>query len=150
MDLVKQKVGVNRHLWFWLGAPIPGDIHLSILMTMFGKNRLQRPEKNRWLTCLIGPWDKSRWGELIDSAEAFSKQSGLSDDASRSALVKAGENAVLRAGLDSETCVLLCMLGESIAIVPRNISKDISLEKLLSELTKEGLDATLTHIGTLS
>ena len=97
-----------------------------------------------------GPWDKSRWGELIDSAEAFSKQSGLSDDASRSALVKAGENAVLRAGLDSETCVLLCMLGESIAIVPRNISKDISLEKLLSELTKEGLDATLTHIGTLS
>ena len=42
------------------------------------------------------------------------------------------------------------MLGESIAIVPRNISKDISLEKLLSELTKEGLDATLTHIGTLS
>ena len=37
------------------------------------------------------------------------------------------------------------MLGESIAIVPRNISKDISLENLLSELTKEGLDATLTH-----
>ena len=97
-----------------------------------------------------GPWDKSRWGELLDSAEEFSKQSGLSDDASRSALVKSGENATLRAGLDSETCVLLCMLGESIAIVPRNISKNISLEKLLSELTKEGLDATLTHIGTLS
>ena len=55
-----------------------------------------------------------------------------------------------RAGLDSDTSVLLCMLGESIAIVPRNISKNISLEKLLSELTKEGLDATLTHIGTLS
>ena len=74
----------------------------------------------------------------------------MSDDASRSALVKAGENATFRAGLDSDTSVLLCMLGESIAIVPRNISKNISLEKLLSELTKEGLDATLTHIGTLS
>ena len=49
-----------------------------------------------------------------------------------------------------DTSVLLCMLGESIVIVPRNISKPISLEKLLSELTKEGLDATLTHIGTLS
>ena len=36
-----------------------------------------------------GPWGKSRWSELLDSAEAFSKQSGLSDDASRSALVKA-------------------------------------------------------------
>ncbi len=97
-----------------------------------------------------GYWDKSRWGELLDSAEVFSKQSGLSDDASRSALVKAGENAALRAGLDSETCVLLCMLGESIAIVPRNISKNISFEKLLSELIQEGLDATLTQIGTLS
>ena len=97
-----------------------------------------------------GPWDKSRWSELLDSAEAFSKQSGLSDDASRSTLVKAGENATFRAGLDSDTSVLLCMLGESIAIVPRNISKNISLEKLLSELTKEGLDTTLTHIGTVS
>ena len=97
-----------------------------------------------------GSWDKSRWGELLDSAEVFSKQSGLSDDASRSALVKAGENAAIRAGIDSETCVLLCMLGESIAIVPRNISKNISFEKLLSELIKEGLDVTLTHIGNLS
>ena len=97
-----------------------------------------------------GSWDKSRWGELLDSAEVFSKQSGLSDDASRSALVKAGENAAIRAGIDSEICVLLCMLGESIAIVPRNISKNISFEKLLSELIKEGLDVTLTHIGNLS
>ena len=91
-------------------------------MTMFGKNRLQRPEKTDG-SLSEGPWDKSRWGELIDSAEAFSKQSGLSDDASRSALVKAGENAVLRAGLDSETAVLLCMLGESIAIVHRDLSR---------------------------
>jgi len=97
-----------------------------------------------------GTWDKSRWGELLASAEAFSKQSRLIDDASRSALVKAGRNATLRAGLHKDTSVLLCMLGESIVIVPRNISKSISLEKLLSELTKEGLDSTLTHVGAVS
>ncbi|MEK9739098.1 MAG: hypothetical protein VW438_05140, partial [Euryarchaeota archaeon] len=95
-------------------------------------------------------WDSSRWGELLNSAEAFSKQSGLSDDASRSELVEKGKNASLRAGLDSETSVLLCMLGESIAIVPRDLSKEISLDNLLSELTEEGLDVTLTKVGPLS
>ena len=97
-----------------------------------------------------GLWDNSRWGELLNSAEVFSKQSGLSDDASRSELVEKGKNASLRAGLDSETSVLLCMLGESIAIVPRDLSKEISLENLLSELTEEGLDVTLTKVGPLS
>ena len=97
-----------------------------------------------------GSWNSSRWGELLDSAEAFSKQSGLSDDASRSELVDIGKNVSLRAGLKTDTSVLLCMLGESIAIVPRDLSKEISLENLLSELTAEGLDVTLTQLGPLS
>ncbi len=97
-----------------------------------------------------GPWNSSRWGELLDSAEKFSKLSGLSDDASRSELVEIGKKATLRAGLDSKTAVLLCMLGESIAIVQRDLSKEISLENLLSELTEDGLEATLTHVGPLS
>ena len=33
-----------------------------------------------------GPWDNSRWDELLNSAEVFSKQSGLSDDASLSSM----------------------------------------------------------------
>jgi len=44
----------------------------------------------------------------------------------------------------------LCMLGESIAIVQRDLSKETSLENLLSELTEDGLEATLTHVGPLS
>ena len=97
-----------------------------------------------------GPWDNSRWNELLNSAEAFSKQSGLNDDAARSELVEKGRNASQRAGLDSDTSVLLCMLGESITIVPRDLSKEISLENLLTELTEEGLDVTLTKVGPLS
>ena len=97
-----------------------------------------------------GSWNSSRWGELLDSAEAFSKQSGLSDDASRSELVDIGKNVSLRAGLKTDTSVLLCMLGESIAIVPRDLSKEISLENLLVELTEEELDVTLTQVGPLS
>jgi len=114
------------------------------------KRSITEAGRKQMLQLSEGTWDNSRWGELLNSAEAFSNQSGLSDDASRSALVDAGKNAILRAGVDSDTSVLLCMLGESIAIVPQNLSKEIPLDKILSELSKEGLDATLTKIGTLS
>jgi len=96
-----------------------------------------------------GPWNNSRWSELLSSAEAFAKQSGLRGDASRSALVQAGQNAAQRAGLGAGAAVLLCMLGESIAIVPRGLSESIDLDLLLSELTEEGLDSTLTYVGSL-
>lgn len=114
------------------------------------KRSITEAGRKQMLQLSEGTWDNSRWSELLNSAKAFSNQSGLSDDASRSALVDAGENAILRAGVDSDTSVLLCMLGESIAIVPQNLSKEIPLDKILSELSKEGLDATLTQIGTLS
>ena len=114
------------------------------------KRSITEAGRKQMLQLSEGTWDNSRWGELLNSAEAFSNQSGLSDDASRSALVDAGKNAILRAGVDSDTSVLLCMLGESIAIVPQNLSKEIPLDKILSELSKEGLDVTLTQIGTLS
>jgi len=114
------------------------------------KRSITEAGRKQMLQLSEGTWDNSRWSELLNSAKAFSNQSGLSDDASRSALVDAGKNAILRAGVDSDTSVLLCMLGESIAIVPQNLSKEIPLDKILSELSKEGLDATLTQIGTLS
>ena len=114
------------------------------------KRSITEAGRKQMLQLSEGTWDNSRWIELLNSAEAFSKQSGLSDDASRSALVDAGGNATLRAGVDSDTSVLLCMLGESIAIIPRDLSREIPLDKILSELSKEGLDATLTQIGTLS
>ena len=114
------------------------------------KRSITEAGRKQMLQLSEGTWDNSRWVELLNSAEAFSNQSGLSDDASRSALVDAGKNAILRAGVDSDTSVLLCMLGESIAIVPQNLSKEIPLDKILSELSKEGLDVTLTQIGTLS
>ena len=114
------------------------------------KRSITEAGRKQMLQLSEGTWDNSRWIELLNSAEAFSKQSGLSDDASRSALVDAGGNATLRAGVDSDTSVLLCMLGESIAIVPRDLSREIPLDKILSELSKEGLDATLTQIGSLS
>ena len=94
-----------------------------------------------------GEWDVSRWKELLDSAEAFASDSRLINDAARATLLESGQNASERAGLATQTAVLLCMLGESIAIVPRDITGSQQLESLLAELDKEGLESTLTRIG---
>ena len=94
-----------------------------------------------------GEWDVSRWKELLDSAEAFASDSRLINDAARATLLESGQNASERAGLATQTAVLLCMLGESIAIVPRDLTGSKQLESLLAELEKEGLESTLTRIG---
>jgi pantoate kinase len=100
------------------------------------------------MDCLAeGEWDASRWKELLDSAEAFASDSRLIDDAARTTLLEYGQNACERAGLSAQTAVLLCMLGESIAIVPRDLTGSQQLESLLAELEKEGLESTLTRIG---
>lgn len=97
-----------------------------------------------------GDWDASRWTELLEAAEAFATDSRLIDDAARATLVEAGQNATERAGLAAQTAVLLCLLGESIAIVPTEATASQPLDSLIAELEKEGLEATLTQIGTLS
>ncbi len=97
-----------------------------------------------------GEWDASRWGELLEAAEAFATDSRLIDDASRSTLIEAGQNACERAGLATETTVLLCMLGESIVIVPNDATASQSLDSLIDELAKEGLESTLSSVGQLS
>ncbi len=98
-----------------------------------------------------GGWDSSRWQDLIDSAQTFSRDSRLIDDASRGILVEAGTNAAERAGFAGKVSVLLCMLGESIVIVPNSLdSAPQSFDSLISELEKEGLLAKATRVGPLS
>jgi pantoate kinase len=100
------------------------------------------------MDCLSeGEWDASRWKELLDAAEAFANDSRLIDDAARTTLLESGQNACERADLAAQTTVLLCMLGESIIIVPRDVNSSRQLESLLAELEKEGLKSTLTRIG---
>ncbi len=96
-----------------------------------------------------GDWNASRWTELLEAAEAFATDSRLIDDAARATLIEAGQNATERAGLAAQTAVLLCMLGESIAIVPIDEAGSQPLDSLIAELEKEGLEATLTQIGSI-
>jgi len=96
-----------------------------------------------------GKWDSERWGELIQSAGAFSRDSGLIRDSSRSELVTLAAAAVAKCGGDVE--VMLCMLGESVAIVPTDPEDGGEwVESAIVELEKVGLKGLVTKVGELS
>ena len=87
-----------------------------------------------------GDWGPDRWGDLIQSADAFSRESGLIDDSSRNELVNMATGAVASAGLDEEVEVMLCMLGESIVIAPADPADQGEwVESVIAELEKLSL-----------
>ena len=98
-----------------------------------------------------GDWGPERWGDLIQSAGAFSRESGLIDDSSRNELVNMAAGAVASAGLDEEVEVMLCMLGESIVIAPADPADQGEwVESVIAELEKVGLKGLETKVWDLS
>ena len=98
-----------------------------------------------------GDWGAERWGDLIQSADAFSRESGLIDDSSRNELVNMAAGAVASAGLDEEVEVMLCMLGESIVIAPADPADQGEwVERVITELEKVGLKGLETKVCDLS
>ena len=98
-----------------------------------------------------GDWGPERWGDLIQSAGAFSRESGLIDDSSRNELVNMAAGAVASAGLDEEVEVMLCMLGESIVIAPADPADQGEwVESVIAELEKVGLKGLETKVCDLS
>ena len=98
-----------------------------------------------------GDWGPERWGDLIQSAGAFSRESGLIDDSSRNELVNMATGAVASAGLDEEVEVMLCMLGESIVIAPADPADQGEwVESVITELEKVGLKGLETKVCDLS
>ena len=94
-------------------------------------------------------WNKGRWLELLERTENFAKESGLLSDSSRSELLKDAENIIN--SLSLEVKPLLCMLGESIVIVPKRIEekKYSELSELIYELNKIGFITQKTKIRKL-
>ena len=94
-----------------------------------------------------GEWNESRWNELLDSATSFSDNSKLSSDASRAELMEKATRAVNQIGFNGDVSVMFCMLGESLVILPTKLDNDLSLDRLLPELEKQGLESIISKIG---
>ena len=97
-----------------------------------------------------GDWTVERWADLIESAGSFSHDSGLLEDSSRNELVAMAVAAAASAGAE-DVEVMLCMLGESVAIVPVDpTSGGEWIEDVITELDHIGLKGLRTRVGKLS
>tara|TARA_B110000003_G_scaffold194514_1_gene193258 strand:+ start:826 stop:1800 length:975 start_codon:yes stop_codon:yes gene_type:complete len=94
-------------------------------------------------------WDKTRWTELLERSEIFADESGLLSDSKRFELLNQAKNVIEKTS--SEFKPLLCMLGKSLVIVPKNIDNenDLELSRLTYELNELGFITKKTRIGRL-
>ena len=92
-------------------------------------------------------WDKSQWGELIESSEIFAHESGLLLDSSRLELLEESRDII--DSLELEYKPLLCMLGKSLVIVPKNVNDEKIPDNLQHRLNKIGFKTQKTMLRRL-
>ncbi len=97
-----------------------------------------------------GNWDKGKWPELIESAWRFSQMSGLIDESRRSAVLQKASRAIDECGMKDLVAPLLCMLGESVVIVPKDPDEVVEMATLLSSIERGGLSGCVTRINESS
>ena len=96
-----------------------------------------------------GDWNESRWSQIIQEANDFSENSGLLDDAERRELLNEVKWALR--SFEPRLSILLCMLGESVVVIPNDIDDDDWIEYaeiLIDRLTDLG--CLSTRIGRIS
>ena len=114
------------------------------------KDRISEAGKEQMGKLGVGVWDRSRWSELIESSRCFAESSSLLVDASRSELLSIVSRTIAAANLSDVVRPLLCMLGESVVIVPENAESDGKFFDLLSEeLEVAGLSTFRSRVGPI-
>ena len=97
-----------------------------------------------------GDWDSRRWSELIERSLIFSRDSGLDLDASRSEIIGAANEAIGSSGYSERLSAMLCMLGESVVIVPNDFLDGSDwLDEISSILEAGGFSTFSSKIGNL-
>jgi len=141
--------------WF---TPIPlllawrpsGSKHTSTYIDSEGwSQRIRAAGEDVMETMSDGSWDSNRWSEIIDAAHSFAKQSGLIEDSERASLLDEVRWALKP--IENEFEVMLCMLGESVVVVPRELESTTQIdeaENLLENLTS--LECAQTMLSNIS
>jgi len=97
----------------------------------------------------VHDWNESRWHQIIESSNEFAEESGLLDDASRRELLNEVKWALR--SFEPRLSILLCMLGESVVVLPNDLTDDGWIEHaeiLIDRLTDFGVLST--RIGRIS
>ncbi|MDP7312458.1 MAG: hypothetical protein QF831_03370 [Candidatus Thalassarchaeaceae archaeon] len=77
---------------------------------------------------LSGDWNSYRWREILDATITFANQSGLASDAGRAELLDIANEAIVASSANATP--LLCMLGESVVIIPNSLDSNLSINEM--------------------
>ena len=99
------------------------------------------------------PWTAKQWPELLNQSNQFAKASGMLDEPTRARVFSAVEEAVAHAELQTHCVVRLCMLGSSVAVLPRHLNEPCD-KSMLVDLAKRveihGFSSLLTAFASLN
>lgn len=97
-----------------------------------------------------GPWNRTRWNELLTKSAEFAERSGLLADSGRIELLHLIGGALAGSGhADGSLLSRLCMLGESAVIVPKGIPSDSNWQQQVVEnLQMRNLGATAAFVAS--
>lgn len=98
-----------------------------------------------------GPWNHSRWKDILDQSSKFCHESELIFEAERKHLLDKVRAVVRSLELQSYVSIRLCMLGTSCVILPRKLDRMLSLDELdllYAKFTESGLESLITSIDS--
>ncbi|RAH05385.1 MAG: hypothetical protein CMA00_004290 [Methanobacteriota archaeon] len=95
-----------------------------------------------------GGWKRERWEDLIEASLSFSSSSELESEAARKELKDEVNGSISELGLSEELVALMCMLGESLVVVPKNPEKPGNwMSKLVDELERCGISSRHSRVS---
>lgn len=98
-----------------------------------------------------GPWNHSRWNEILEQSSKFCQESGLILETERKHLLDIVRDIIRSVDLQLHVRVRLCMLGISCVILPRTLDRLLlheELELLHTKFTEYGLQSIITEIDS--
>ena len=96
-------------------------------------------------------WSTNVWPMLLEEATMFATASGMVNEPMRASLLSTVQAAVDATGLSDAVAVRLCMLGTSVAVVPRTLPSALDssvLDELATRCQTAGVATLLTHLGS--
>ena len=104
-------------------------------------------------TLAARPWSPERWSDLLLASRTFATASGMLEEEERARIRRHTLEAVQDGGWQASMAARLCMLGSSVAVLPRTMDDGVALEELehLAEgIRQRGFACLITSISPVS
>ena len=99
------------------------------------------------------PWSPQRWGDLLLESRTFATASGMLEEEERARILRHSLEAVQDGGWQASMAVRLCMLGSSVAVLPRTLDDSVAvveLEDLAERIRQRGFACLITNVSPVS